>query len=151
MTIRSLKSTALLSLLALCAPAAASASSLVYTPVNPNFGGNPQNGIWLQSQAALEKPPGYTPQTNQQSLLSSLGAGAQTFSPGQQFAQQLTSQLYASLANQITTSIFGPSAVKSGTTTFQGTTITWSPGANGNINITVNDGQTITTVSVPSN
>jgi curli production assembly/transport component CsgF len=32
----------------------ASASSLVYTPVNPTFGGNPANGAWLLSQAQAQ-------------------------------------------------------------------------------------------------
>lgn len=33
---------------------AASASQLVYKPVNPAFGGDPQNGNWLLSQASAQ-------------------------------------------------------------------------------------------------
>ena len=33
---------------------AASASQLVYKPVNPAFGGDPQNGSWLLSQASAQ-------------------------------------------------------------------------------------------------
>jgi curli production assembly/transport component CsgF len=37
--------------LAASAPEFASASEIVYHPVNPTFGGNPQNGSFLLSQA----------------------------------------------------------------------------------------------------
>ena len=33
---------------------AASASQLVYKPVNPSFGGDPLNGSWLLSQASAQ-------------------------------------------------------------------------------------------------
>src|SRR3974377_1931265 len=71
----------------------------------------------------------------------------QTLTPGQLFANQLTSQLYASLANQITQAIFGQNAQTSGTYSFQGTTITFNRVGN-NINITINDGQTVTNITV---
>ncbi len=34
----------------------AAASELVYTPINPSFGGNPYNGQWLLSQAVAQNP-----------------------------------------------------------------------------------------------
>lgn len=36
------------------ATASVSASQLVYKPVNPSFGGDPQNGNWLLSQASAQ-------------------------------------------------------------------------------------------------
>jgi curli production assembly/transport component CsgF len=57
--------------------------------------------------------------------------------------------LYSSLANKITTAIFGENAQTSGTFSFEGTTITYTR-VGGNINISINDGQTITNVSVPA-
>jgi curli production assembly/transport component CsgF len=119
----------------------AGAGTLVYTPINPNFGGNPLNGSLLLNQAQAQNQ--FT-QSN-----SGSSAGAQTQSPGQIFAQELTSQLYASLANQITTAIFGQNAAQSGTFSFQGTTINFQH-VGGNIEISINDGSTITNVTVPA-
>jgi curli production assembly/transport component CsgF len=118
----------------------ADAGTLVYTPINPNFGGNPLNGSLLLSQAQAQ---------NQFTQSSGSSAGAQAQSPGQIFAQELTSQLYASLANQITTAIFGQNAAQSGTFSFQGTTINFQH-VGGNIEISINDGSTITNVTVPA-
>jgi curli production assembly/transport component CsgF len=61
----------------------------------------------------------------------------------------LTSQLYSSLANKITTAIFGENAAQNGTFSFEGTTITFQRVGN-NINVSINDGQTITNVTVPA-
>lgn len=121
----------------------AQAGSLVYTPTNPTFGGNPLNGSYLLNSAQAQNQ--FTP--------SASGGGAGGWgsapTPGQIFAQQLQSQLYSSLANKITQAIFGSSAQNNGTFTFEGTTITYEKVGN-NINITINDGQTITHVTVPA-
>jgi len=115
------------------------ASSLIYTPVNPNFGGSPLNGPWLQAQASSQ---------NQFEQKNSAAFGA-NLSPGQLFANELTSQLYASLANEITQAIFGKNAEKSGTFSFGGTTITFVR-VGDEIEITINDGTTITHITVPA-
>jgi curli production assembly/transport component CsgF len=124
--------------MAVCFIGTAQAGTLVYTPTNPTFGGNPLNGaqLFANAQAQFVAPP-----------LASAGSTAQT--PGQIFAQQLTSQLYSSLANQITQAIFGANAAKSGTFSFEGTTITFNQ-VGGNIDISINDGSTITNVTVPA-
>jgi curli production assembly/transport component CsgF len=118
------------------------AGTLVYTPTNPTFGGNPLNGSYLFNNAQVQNQ--YT-----QSPGGSAGVGAAAQTPGQIFAQQLTSQLYSSLANKITQAIFGENAATSGTFSFEGTTITYQQ-VGGNINISINDGQSITNVSVPA-
>jgi curli production assembly/transport component CsgF len=120
---------------------AAQAGTLVYTPTNPTFGGNPLNGSYLFNNAQVQNQ--YT-----QSAASAATSSA-PLTPGQVFAQQLTSQLYSSLANKITTAIFGENAQTSGTFSFEGTTITYQQ-VGGNINVSINDGQTITNVSVPA-
>ena len=122
--------------------APACAGTLVYTPTNPSFGGNPLNGSTLLGLAQAE---------NQHLPSSGSGgsSGSSALTPGQVFAQQLTSQLYASLANKITTAIFGQNAAQSGTFSFEGTTITYSNDGT-NIHISINDGQTTTTVTVPA-
>jgi curli production assembly/transport component CsgF len=120
---------------------AAAAGTLVYTPINPSFGGNPQNGSFLLSEAQAQNK--FTAPS------SSTSAGSTTLTQGQIFAQELTSQLYSSLANQITQAIFGENAATSGTFSFEGTTITYQR-VDGNIEISINDGQTITNVTVPA-
>ena len=122
--------------------ASAHAGTLVYTPTNPSFGGNPLNGSTLLSTAQAQNQ--HLQSTN---TTSSGASAAQT--PGQIFAQQLTSQLYASLANQITSAIFGKNASQSGTFSFEGTTITYYNDGT-NIHLSINDGQTITNVTVPA-
>jgi curli production assembly/transport component CsgF len=126
----------------------AGAGSLLYTPVNPSFGGSPWNGGWLLSQAQAQNQ--YTSKPKAQSPLANLtGGGVLPLSPGQQFANQLTAQLYSSLANKITEAMFGPNAQTSGSYSFQGTTVSFNRVGN-DINITINDGQTITTIAVPA-
>jgi curli production assembly/transport component CsgF len=120
----------------------AQAGTIVYTPTNPTFGGNPLNGAYLFNNAQAQNQ--HQPSTS----TSGTGAGA-SLSPGQIFAQQLTSQLYSSLANKITSSIFGENAAQNGTFSFEGTTITYQR-VGSNINISINDGQTITNVTVPA-
>jgi len=121
----------------------ARAGTLVYTPTNPTFGGNPLNGSYLFNSAQAQNQ--FT-QSNSGSTANFGGAPTR----GQIFAQQLTSQLYSSLANQITQAIFGSnSTTNSGTFTFGGTTITYTKNGS-TIDITINDGQTITHVQVPA-
>jgi curli production assembly/transport component CsgF len=119
----------------------AGATSLVYTPTNPAFGGSPLNGAWLLQQGQAE---------NQHTKSSSSSSATAPLTQSQIFAQQLQSQLYASLANQITQSIFGANAQQSGTFTFQNTTVNFNK-VNGQTNITIFDGTTTTSISLPSN
>jgi curli production assembly/transport component CsgF len=138
-----------------CASGPAAAGTLIYTPTNPSFGGNPNNGAFLLNQANAQNLP-LAHQTEAAAAAAAAagnggngGSGALT--PGQIFAQQLQAQLLSSFANQITQAIFGANAQQSGTFSFGTTTITFGPGANGTINISINDGQTITTITVPAN
>jgi curli production assembly/transport component CsgF len=126
---------------------AASAGSIVYTPTNPTFGGSPLNGPTMLALAQAQNLPQLA-QSNK-AKLASVTAGASALSPGQIFAQQLTSQLYSSLANKITSAIFGADAQQNGTFAFEGTTITFNR-VGANIEIGINDGQTVTNVTVPA-
>lgn len=129
---------------------AAAAGNLIYQPVNPAFGGSPLNGAWLQSEASAQNIPQARQQRETQlfSTNSSLSRFSD-LSPSQIFAQQLQSQLYSSLANQITRAIFGENAQPSGTFSFQGTTINFER-IGPNVRVTINDGQTNTEVVVPA-
>jgi curli production assembly/transport component CsgF len=116
------------------------AGTLVYTPTNPSFGGNPLNGSTLLSSAQAQ---------NQHQPSSTTSSSNTPLTQGQIFAQQLTSQLYASLANSITQAIFGANAAPSGTFSFAGTTITYVNDGT-NVHLTINDGTTTTTVILPA-
>ncbi|MBS0040881.1 curli production assembly protein CsgF [Shewanella sp. M16] len=44
----------LLALVTLCVASSGQATELIYTPVNPSFGGNPQNGVFLLNKAQAQ-------------------------------------------------------------------------------------------------
>jgi len=121
------------------------ASTLLYTPINPTFGGNPLNGPFLLQEGQAQNQ--FTNKPSASTSAAAAATAAQT--PGQLFASQLTPQLYSSLANQITQAIFGKNAQTSGTFSFQGTTITFDRIGN-EIYISVFDGTTTTNITVPA-
>ena len=122
------------------ASASAGASELVYTPINPTFGGNPLNATQLQSVASAQKPnpPTTTSATSTQQSAS------------QQFLQMLQSQLYASLASSVANAITGTNAQATGTIKLNNMQLSWYT-ANGQTNITMTDYSTgqVTQISVP--
>jgi len=106
------------------------ASELVYTPINPTFGGNPLNASQLQAVASAQKPNAPTTTTT-----------ATQQSTSQQFLQMLQSQLYASLANAVSTAITGTNAQAAGTIKLNNMQVSWS---------TVDGQKQITMVAYPS-
>jgi curli production assembly/transport component CsgF len=123
----------------LSAASAAAASELLYTPVNPTFGGSPLNSTQLMSEAAAQKPsaPVKTSKQTQQST-------------AQQFIQMLQSQLYASLANSVANAITGQNAQEAGTIKLNSMQLTWNT-ANGQTSIVMTDFATgqVTEITVP--
>jgi curli production assembly/transport component CsgF len=83
----------------------ARAQKLVYTPINPAFGGNTFNYAWLQASA--------TAQNRIQDPVSN--AGATTTDPLAQFSANLNQQVLSQLTNRLITSQFGQGAIKPGT------------------------------------
>jgi curli production assembly/transport component CsgF len=79
---------------------------LIYTPVNPSFGGSPLNSSHLLGLANA--------QNQYKSKQDTPG-----YSPSDAFVQMLQSRLYSSLADAVSNAIFGPNAQQSGTVTFQ--------------------------------
>lgn len=72
------------------------ATTLVYTPVNPNFGGNPLNGPNLLNEANAQnyyKNP---------SASGGAGAGATQLTPLQQFQQELQQAVLSRIAQSVT-------------------------------------------------
>ena len=99
--------------LALGVGGAAGAQQLQYTPINPDFGGNPLNSTQLEADANAQNL--YKPKSTTANLTQS-----------QLFAQELQSELLASLANQVSEAIFGPNAAPNGTFSFGGETVTFT-------------------------
>jgi curli production assembly/transport component CsgF len=118
--------------LSVLVPTAAGAQQLTYTPINPAFGGNPLNSTQLEQDAATQNQ--YKPKSTTSNLTQS-----------QLFAQELQSQLLASLANQVSEAIFGPNAATSGTFSFGGETVTFTRSLT-EVTVTITDPTGSTTV-----
>lgn len=117
---------------------AASAQQMVYTPINPSFGGNPFNSQHLLGIANAQnnfKDP------------SAAGSGSQS----DIFARQLQSRLLSALSNNIVNAIFGPNAQNNGTVDFGGQTISWTRALD-EVTVTITDDATgeVTTIVVPN-
>lgn len=110
----------------MAAPAAA--SDLVYTPVNPSFGGNPFNSAHLLGIANAQndyRDPRSTTGSSQADL----------------FARQLQSRLLSALSSQLVDAIFGENPQESGTISFGGQTIDFIRDLE-NVTITITDDAT---------
>lgn len=111
---------------------------LVYTPINPTFGGNPFNsghllGLANAQNQFLPKSPAYSAPTQ-----------------AEQFASQLQSTILAGVAQQISSAIFGNNPQQSGTISFGGTTVNFSRQL-GQITIVITDPNgTSTKIIVPT-
>lgn len=111
---------------------------MVYTPINPSFGGNPFNSQHLLGIANAQnnfKDPN-APDSGSQSDI---------------FARQLQSRLLSALSNNIVNAIFGPNAQNNGTVDFGGQTIAWTRELD-QTTITITDDATgqVTTIVVPN-
>jgi curli production assembly/transport component CsgF len=116
----------------------ASAQELVYTPVNPSFGGDSFNSAHLLGIANAQndyKDPDSTTTGNSQV---------------DQFLRQLQSRLLSSLAAQVNDAIFGENPQESGTITFGDQTITFVRLVD-SVSLTIIDNTTgsITEISIP--
>ncbi len=110
------------------------AAELVYTPVNPNFGGNPNNGLVLQQQATMNnrhKEPKAPQKTATQAI-----------------ADSITNSVMSKIANDVATAI--TDGDPSGTFQVGGSTISFIN--NGTYTtLTINDGRGgITTLDIPN-
>ncbi len=121
--------------LALSTPALA---EIVYTPINPSFGGNPFNSSHLLGIANA--------QNNYTDPKASTGT-----SDADLFARQLQSRLLSALSSQITDAIFGPNPQDRGTITFGGQTISFVRSLESvTLDITNNDTGEVTNIEIPT-
>jgi len=116
----------------------ASAQQLVYTPINPSFGGNPFNSAHLLGIANAQndfKDPKASTSGSQQDI----------------FARQLQSRLLSALSSQIVDAIFGENAQQNGKVDFDGQTIAWNRDLEGvTLTLTNDDTGEVTTIVVPT-
>ena len=109
----------------------ATATELIYTPVNPSFGGSPFNGAWLlssaQAQNKFKEPSRYTPRT---------------------FSDRLESMILNRLAGDIVNNMFGEEGLEPGHYTIGEYTV--DVGSDGEyITVVINGPEGETTIEVP--
>ena len=75
------------------------AQQLVYTPINPSFGGSSFNGSWMLALAQAENRFTANPYNNYYNMYNS--------NPLDQFSQNLNNQILSQLSNKIIKSVFG--------------------------------------------
>lgn len=124
--------------LVLAAASTAVAQDMVYTPVNPTFGGNPFNSGHLLGVANAQndfRDPRSTTGSSQADI----------------FSRQLQSRLLSALSSQIVDAIFGENPQERGTISFGGQTISFVRDLV-NVTLTITDDATgeVTTIVVPT-
>ena len=117
---------------------AAAAQDMVYTPIDPTFGGNPFNSSHVLGIANAQnnfKDPSASTSGSQADI----------------FARQLQSRLLSALSGQIVDAVFGPNAQDHGTVDFGGQTIAWIRDLDSvTLTITNDDSGEVTTIEVPT-
>jgi curli production assembly/transport component CsgF len=131
--------------LVLAGSSSAAASPLVYTPVNPNFGGSPLNGPFLLGEANVNNQFLTNPATR--------NATNPANSPQQaikNFQDAVTNALLGQVASQIASDILGPHAMQSGQFNIGGELITFQQ-SNGVVTVNLTDPTTggVTTLQIP--
>lgn len=119
-------STALLLSLFVAAAAPAYAGELVYTPINPSFGGSPLNSSHLFAVANAQREA--TASDADDGLTGGGGltdSGTARNDTADLFVRQLQGRLLSALAGQVTDAIFGQNPQDQGTVQFGDTTVTF--------------------------
>ena len=125
----------------------ASASELVYRPIDPAFGGNPFNGPFLIDTAKIQNGHNAKDRRSSTSGLS----GISGLSDQQQFVRILQSRLLSDMASKVADAIFGENAQDSGEFRYGSQVVSFSRGVD-SISIDIFNEQTgeRTQISVPS-
>ncbi len=112
----------------------ARATTLVYQPVNPNFGGDPANGVNLLNEANAQ---------NKYTAPSQSSSSSTSESTLDQFNQELQQAILSRVASSVTNSIVGSDGtLKPGTIRTGNFTIVVSAINGGNLQITTTDNST---------
>lgn len=122
------------------------AQDLVYTPVNPSFGGSPLNSSHLMGLASAQRTA-----TAEEAKEDTAGGGAggdDTDTDVDLFIRQLQGRLLSALASQVTEAIFGENPQDNGTIIFGDTTVTFERTVD-SIVLTITDPTGTTVIEVP--
>lgn len=98
------------------------AQDLVYTPINPSFGGSPLNSSHLLSTANAQRTA-TARDANDDAALGGGGLDTPGNSNADLFVRQLEGRLLSALASQVTDAIFGENPQEGGLVTFGTTTV----------------------------
>lgn len=128
-------------LLHVAASSHAFAGELVYTPVNPAFGGSSFNKDFLLGTAEAQNKPKRKDAKKNDPFNKD---------PLTEFTTTLQSRLLSSLADKITQSIYGAGSPDRGIFTVDNTTVTYQK-VGGIIQLTLSDGIRSTQISLPAN
>lgn len=123
---------------------------LIYSPVNPSFGGNPFNSSHLLGLADRQNVHQDDP--NATTATAGLaGAAGLSNDPADAFTRNLESRLLSALAADVTDAIFGDNPQDSGTVVFGDQTITFNRGLeNIQLELIDNAAGTSTLIEVPT-
>ena len=142
----SVKGALAIAVLALSGPALA--GDLVYTPVNPSFGGNALNSSHLLSLANAQRTA-TAQDANSSSGTGTGGSGGDTGNTDADlFVRQLQGRLLSALASQVTEAIFGDNPQDHGLVTFGDTTVEFIRTAD-SIRLIITDPTGVTEIEVP--
>lgn len=133
------------------AAAPAGAVDLVYTPINPSFGGSPLNSSHLLGLANAQRDA--TASDANKGTGTGSGTGGTDTGGGNSdvdlFIRQLQGRLLSALASQVTEAIFGDNPQDHGTIQFGGTSVEFDRTIDAiTLRISNEDG-TVTVISVP--
>lgn len=143
-----MKTSALLLGAALLATSPALAGDLVYTPVNPSFGGNPLNSSHLLGLANAQRDA--TASDANDGTGSGTGSSGSETTDAELFVRQLEGRLLSALAGQVTEAIFGDTPQDNGIVTFGTTTVQFNRSTD-SITLIITDSidGTVTEIVVP--
>ncbi|GHA18790.1 curli production assembly protein CsgF [Devosia pacifica] len=97
------------------------AGDLVYTPINPSFGGSPLNSSHLLGMASAQREAtAWDAGLDDEELIPTPTPGS---SDADLFVRQLQARLLSQLANQVTEAIFGENGEDSGIVQFGDTSV----------------------------
>lgn len=134
---------------ALMTATAGHAADLVYTPVNPSFGGNPLNSTHLFAGANAQRTATARDANND---ADAVGGGINNPDTGGNldfdlFVRQLQSRLLSALSSQVTAAIFGDDAQDAGIITFGDQQVSFERTPT-EISLTITDFSTGTTTDI---
>jgi curli production assembly/transport component CsgF len=121
----------------------AAASDLTYAPINPSFGGSSFNSSHLLGLANAQNEP--------KSKADAEAAKSRAQTNADRFIQMLQTRLYSSLAQQVSSAIFGENAQPQGSMRLDDQEISWV-NTGTEIQLVVVDNQTgqVTEVTIPT-